>query len=297
MPTDHRTRIAERGEAELIFQFGTLAPESAHEALGITTGRIGGGVVLSVRDDPMGGFWNRALGLGLTEPVTARLIGEIVDFHRANGSPSATIQIAPEVLPSDWDEITARYGLTVGGTWVKLAGSIDDLRPDDTRPGTPDLPADRPGPGPRTDLRVGPVTPEHVDEWSALVWQIFAGRSDEHLTSIMASGARRGAFQGFAAWDGDTMVGVANLYVCGDIGHLNSGATLESHRRHGVQSALIAARARAAAEAGCRWLVAETGRPERPGSNPSLNNMVRAGLTPLYERNNWIWRPEAGTNA
>lgn len=249
-------------------------------------------MVLSLRHDPMGGFWNRAIGLGLTEPVTDRLIGEIVDFHRSNNSPSAMIQIAPELLPADWDEITARYGLTVGATWVKLTGSVDDVR--SAAPGST---AGRLGAGSTGDLRIGAVPPEHVDEWSALIWQIFTGRSDPQLTSIMASGAHTGVFQGFAAWDGDTMVGVANLYVHGEIGHLNCGATLESHRQRGIQSALITARARAAAEAGCRWLVVETGRPDQPGTNPSLNNLVRVGLTPVYERTNWIWNPGRATDA
>lgn len=305
MPIDHRTRIAERVEAELFFGFGALAPEHTARALGITTARIGGGVVLSVRDDPMGTFWNRALGLGLTEPVTDRLIGEVVDFHRTHGSPGATFQIAPELLPADWDEITARYGLTTGGTIVKHVASVDDVVS-----GTPasalasasasasgsrsvsDPTAEHRSSGPATDLRIGPVTAEHVDEWSERIWQIFTGGSQPHLAAIMASGLRQGAFRGFAAWDGDAMVAVANLFVDGETAHLNCGATLSGHRRHGAQSALIAARIQAAAEAGCRWLVVETDRPEQPGGNPSRNNLVRVGIPTVYERTHWIWRPD-----
>jgi hypothetical protein len=48
-----------------------------------------------------------------------------------------------------------------------------------------------------------------------------------------------------------------------------------------------AERARAA---GCDWLMGETGA-ERPGQrNPSLRNMVRAGMPVRYEKRNWIWR-------
>ncbi|MET8351477.1 MULTISPECIES: hypothetical protein [unclassified Micromonospora] len=56
--------------------------------------------------------------------------------------------------------------------------------------------------------------------------------------------------------------------------------------------ALLTARAAAAAQAGCRWVTAETGKPAPGSSNPSLNNMLRVGLTPLYERRNWIWRAD-----
>ena len=50
-----------------------------------------------------------------------------------------------------------------------------------------------------------------------------------------------------------------------------------------------AARGKHAVAAGCRWLVAETGEPAEGAANPSLNNLVRAGLQPRYARQNWVW--------
>jgi len=50
-----------------------------------------------------------------------------------------------------------------------------------------------------------------------------------------------------------------------------------------------AARGKHAVAAGCRWLVAETGEPAEGAVNPSLNNLVRAGLQPRYARRNWVW--------
>jgi GNAT superfamily N-acetyltransferase len=98
-------------------------------------------------------------------------------------------------------------------------------------------------------------------------------------------------FHPFAAWDGDEIVATANLFIHGEIGSLNTAATLPSHRNRGAQSALIAARAKEAANAGCRWLCAETGRPADGEINPSLNNLASAGLRPLYYRQNWTWTP------
>jgi len=65
---------------------------------------------------------------------------------------------------------------------------------------------------------------------------------------------------------------------------------MPEHRNQGAQSALLAALATEAANAGCRWLVAETGKPAEGSTNPSLNNLLRSGLRPLYDRQNWIWR-------
>ena len=78
--------------------------------------------------------------------------------------------------------------------------------------------------------------------------------------------------------------------VDGDAAGLFGAATLATHRGRGAQSGLLAARLRAAAEAGVRWVSAETGA-EAPGShNPSLHNIRRAGLVDVYERPNWLWR-------
>ncbi|MCM4077993.1 hypothetical protein [Paractinoplanes hotanensis] len=72
---------------------------------------------------------------------------------------------------------------------------------------------------------------------------------------------------------------------------LNSGAVLPEFQRRGGQRALVAARLRKACELGCRFVVGETGQPAEGQFNPSYENMLRAGLKPLYVRRNWIWRP------
>jgi hypothetical protein len=55
-----------------------------------------------------------------------------------------------------------------------------------------------------------------------------------------------------------------------------------------------AARVAAAADAGCRWVVAQTTKPDAGTVNSSTNNMIGAGLPVLYARPIWTWRtPEA----
>ena len=92
----------------------------------------------------------------------------------------------------------------------------------------------------------------------------------------------------FLAFDGDRAVGAGALYVMGHVGWLGFGATLESHRGRGSQSAIFARRIRAAAELGVKLLVTETGEelPDRP--NPSYRNMLRAGFRLAYPRQNWL---------
>lgn len=83
---------------------------------------------------------------------------------------------------------------------------------------------------------------------------------------------------------------VGSIFVNGECADMFGGATLAGARGRGAQSALLTARIMAAREAGCRWIVAETGS-ESPGEhNSSLHNMHRAGFRPLYERLTWLWQ-------
>ena len=67
--------FAESAEAEFMYQYESMAPNAVKAQLGISTTRIGGGVVLSMRDD-VTGYWSKAVGFGVTEPVTAALLAE-----------------------------------------------------------------------------------------------------------------------------------------------------------------------------------------------------------------------------
>jgi hypothetical protein len=64
-------------------------------------------------------------------------------------------------------------------------------------------------------------------------------------------------------------------------------------RRQGAHSALIAARGLSRAGGGLRLSGCGDGT-EGPGEhNPSLYNMVRAGMSVRYERRNWICNSQA----
>ncbi|GIF75502.1 GNAT family N-acetyltransferase [Asanoa siamensis] len=264
------TALVEGAEAESMFAYEAAAPPS----LGAAAARIGGGVVLSVRHDPSG-YWSKALGFGFTEPVTRDLIDRVVGFYRDEGTPRATIQIAPAALPADWAEIRSAYGLVSGSPWVKLAAPLDEVRATG-----------------RTALRVAAVSPADRAAWALVLLRGF-GMPTEGLDQMITDGLANPAFRPFGVWDGDDLVGVGNLFVDGPVAVLNGAAILPGHRNLGAQSALIAVRAEAARAAGCRWLVAETGKPAAGATNPSLTNLERARLRVRYARQNWIWHNDA----
>ena len=261
---------AERAEAAFMFAYETLAPAPVREELGIATWRIGGGVALSARNDPTR-FWSKAVGF--TDRVTSELLSELAEFYVANQDESFTLQVAPWEQPDDWPDIVARHGLVAQSTVVKLARSAR-LRPHD----------------PVSTATARQMEPADADSWARTVVRGFA--MPENAVVDMAAAAVREQHPGFSAWGvivDDEIVGGAALYVDHDVASLNSGAVLPEYRRRGGQAALIERRVAAARELGCRVLVAEIDKPAPGAVNQSLNNMLRHGFMPIYERTNWVW--------
>lgn len=60
------TAVAESAEAEFMFAFESGASVEVQRALGMSQTRLAGGVILVMAKDPTGGYWNKALGFGLT---------------------------------------------------------------------------------------------------------------------------------------------------------------------------------------------------------------------------------------
>ncbi|MFH9011608.1 GNAT family N-acetyltransferase [Streptomyces sp. NPDC017943] len=91
---------------------------------------------------------------------------------------------------------------------------------------------------------------------------------------VSAAGVRR-----YSAVCEGTVVGGASVRMTHGIAQLTGAATAPSHRRRGVQTALLAARLADAAAAGCDLAVVTT----QPGSK-SQQNVQRQGFHLLYTR-------------
>ena len=245
--------------------------------------RLGGGVVLSVRNDPTG-FWSKALRFGFDQPVTADLMDKIRAFYVEQGTPSATLQFAPEVIPAHWADICAATGVVGGGHWVKLVCDLDDIV--DRLSTSVEL-----APG----LRVAPVQTADAAAWSGVMMDIF-GMPRVNLAEMAAASVDLPGWQAFGVWEGDSIVATGTVRIAGETAQMFGGGTVSRLRRRGLQSALLLERAMVAKSLGCRWLIAETGAETDGSHNSSLHNMRRLGFTVLYERRNWLWRAPAVTS-
>lgn len=268
---------AEGVEAESLFNLVGAASPAARSALGIAVRRLGGGIVLAAPGDPTG-FFNRVVGLGTREPLDADLIAEACAFLREHGVKTAVMQFAPSALPADWEQIRAGENIERRSTMVKVAGEASAvLSAAEQRPALP------------RHLRLAPVEVGQAMTWSATRLRAGGVPDNEHFTRVMGACVGRPGWSSFGVWDGDTLIAGATMFAHGGVARLLGAATVPEARGQGVQAALIAARARAAAEAGNRRLVTEVGTDGDYASGTSLRNMLRHGFEVLYERPNWIW--------
>lgn len=250
---------AELGELEAFRDLYAAVPPE----LGADSKEIGG--ALCLRLDPLSSvtMFNRVVGLGLEVPATDQQLDEALDFLQG---VQAYVTVAPEAEPQDLGERLEARGLPRDRGWTKFIRPV--VNPPEVK----------------TELRV------ERDE-SGEAFAEVAQRGFEvpvFFRDWLSRLAGREGWQCFVAYAGDAPAAAGALLVTGRVGWNGIGATVPEQRGKGGQSALLAARIEAAAEAGCELVVTETGEPVDGGPNGSYRNIVRAGFEPVYVRANYL---------
>ena len=250
---------AELGELEAFRDLYAAAPPG----LGARSKEIGGALCVRLESLSTVTMFNRVLGLGIDGPATEPQLDEALDFVRG---VEAYVTVAPDAEPSDLGEQLEARGLPPDRGWTKFGRSTDDP------------------PQASTELRV-----ERDESGEAFAEAAARGFDVPDLfLDWLRRLAGRDGWQCFAAFDGDRPAAAGALFVSGSVAWNGIGATVPEHRGKGGQSAVLAARIRAAAEAGCEVVVTETGEPAGDVPNGSYRNIVRAGFEPLYVRRNYL---------
>jgi GNAT superfamily N-acetyltransferase len=214
------------------------------------------------------GIFNRCIGLGIGPPATEAVLDAVLEIFRSSGRSEYTIQVSPFARPSVLESWLLARGLRRGRRWVKVWRDAADPPPE------------------RTDLRLEEIGPADREDWERVVLAAFD--MPDVLGPAISSMLGRDGWRHYLTYDGNEAVGAGALYLTEQVAWLGYGATLETHRGRGSQSALFARRIHAARELGAELVVTETGEdlPENP--NPSYRNMLRAGFRPAYNRRNWL---------
>ena len=254
-------RAVERGELEAFRALYAAAPPG----VGARTAEVGGALCLRLDEASEVTMFNRVLGLGLDRPASEEQLDAALAFL---DGVHAYVAVAPDAEPPQlarWLE-ERRHVPDYG--WTKFS------RPTAEPPQA------------QTELRV-----ERVDDGEPFAEAAVRGFgspvvSHEWLAALPSSAG----WQCFVAFDGADPAGAGALFVAGEIGWVGIGATKPEHRGKGAQSALLAARIVAAAEAGCSVVVTETGEPVEGRPSGSYRNIVRSGFEPQYVRANYVLR-------
>lgn len=261
--------IAESIEAYSMEEMvAALAPEVAAR-YGVCVERIGSTVVQAATqiDVP---FFNRVVGLGLTEPVTEATLDAIAWTFRG-ASVRFLVQMSPEALSEPLHARLEARGWARKDNWAQMIRGVEP---------PPEIP---------TDLRIERIGPAHAQPYAEVLLPAF-DMPPEYDVFVLGLIGRAG-WHCYAAFDGDTLVATGALLVRGEVGYLTFGATRATHRRRGAQGAIMARRIRDAGALGCRWLVttAVEDTPDHP--NPSYHNMLRTGFLLAYLRPNYVFFP------
>jgi hypothetical protein len=220
--------------------------------------RIGGAVCGIARSLPGVRDLNRVCGADASTDVQAVL--------RAYDGLEHIVAVAPGT--GALEEHLRAAGYTPAYAWMKFARSADAA-------------ADAP-----TDLRLEEVGPDRAGDFAVPIVGGFG--MPPFMAPVIAGAVGRPGWRCLVAYDGDVPVSAAGLVVAGDQGWLGMGATLPAARGRGAQSALLAARIRLAAEAGCATVTTETGVREEARPDRSYRNILRAGFEEAFARPNWV---------
>lgn len=213
---------------------------------------------------------NRLVGLGVTMPATEAAIDRILAAARRLGVKRLFVQVAPAAAPVELPGWLQARGALPYNRWVRLWRST----------------AATPASSPSTHLQVARVHAEHAFEFARVLRLGFG--MPESIDPWLAATVDGAGWQHYAAWDGAQMIATGALYLADRTAWFGLAATLESHRGHGAQSALITRRFQEAAKFGCDWVVTETAEQRPEHSAPSYRNLLRLGFTEAYLRQNFV---------
>jgi len=211
--------------------------------------------------------FNRVVGLGVRSQVAQGDVERAVSCLRGSSIRQFLVHLAPSQQQEQLREWCRGLGLKPKRSWVKLFRRRE--RPHELK----------------ADFDVREVVAgdaRHVGDVACSGFGMPAA-----LSEWIAGLVGRHGWRHFLAWEGDMPVAGGSLFLHGKTAWLGLASTRPEKRRRGAQGAIMAARIRAAIDAGAELIFTEAAQdlPQKP--NPSFHNMLRAGFSLAYVRENF----------
>jgi GNAT superfamily N-acetyltransferase len=214
--------------------------------------------------DQVGSPVTQAFGLGLWSPATRGLMAEIEEFFRSRRS-AVDFEVSPLAGVETFQLLASR-----GYRPIELTSVMYQALPVAARP---------------VDVAVRPMSPGEEELWSETALRGWIGDHPEFRDFLLESGrllAHSAGTRAYFASIGGEPVATGVLRLHEGVALFGGAATVPEARGRGAQQALVAARLRDAAEAGCDLAM----MCAAPGS-ASQRNAERNGFRIAYTRVKW----------
>src|SRR5262245_52129447 len=272
MAMSESTIALELAEIKAIADLYRAAGPDVVANCGLSVGEVGDAVLIAAtRFDVLA--LNRLVGLGLRSSPSDTALADAMNAIEQAGSPRCFVQVAPTGDSDGLGDRLERLGLRQYNSWMRLWRSLDDL------PRASDSSA--------TSLDVRRIGTAHADVFGSLVATAFD--YPPALAPITSQTIGRPHWHHYLAFEGDTPIASAAMYVAGSAAWFGFAATDAAHRKRGAQQALIVKRLHDAADAGCKWVSVETAEDTVTRDAPSFRNLRRLGFEVAYKRPNYLW--------
>lgn len=211
---------------------------------------------------------NRVLGLGSEARPTIEQLVEIRNIYDDAGVSRFFLHVVPDRLGTDAEELVTAAGCEKHRGWMKFVRGPGDL------------------PAAKSDLTVRRIGPEDAADFAAIAAPAFdiTARSEPAIAAL----ANDSHWHLYMSFDGTCPAGTGAIYIRGQAAYTDWAATHPDFRRRGSQSVILRARVREALKAGCTTIVTMTGEAVDGDPQHSYRNILKAGFSEAYLRENWI---------
>lgn len=259
-------RRLEAIESEALAELHRAAPAATREAIGLRLEEFDG-IRVSAASRGCNIVINRTIGLGLASPATAAQVRRVRSIYEETGVGRYFVHLSPEGRPEPLTELAEQCGLIRDRAWMKFARR--------------DVPvAQR-----ITDLEIREVGPEHADDFGRIAGSAFD--LEDIAWPMLGALVGRPGWHVYMSFRGDVPAGAGTLFVDGDVGWTDWGATDPAFRRQGSQSALLARRIARAIDLGCALIGTCTGEAVPGEYQASYLNIQRSGFEEAGLRENY----------
>lgn len=257
----------ERAEARALLAWHSMFVDAPVSGYDWRIERVGDALCSVSSSDPSI-LINRVLELGRNGPPTREQLRDIRRVYEDAGVQRFFLHVVPERMGTDTNTLLTETGYEKYRGWMKFVRGAGDVRVANT------------------DLDIRPVGSEHGADFAAIAAPAFDMLPESQpVVALLPAVANQLAFMSF---DGDKPAGTGVIFIDGDVGQLDWGATHPDFRRRGGQTAVLSARIRYALEAGCTTISTMTGEAVPGDPQHSYGNITKSGFEEAYLRENWV---------